>query len=145
MIEEARRRWPSLEVVRADARTLPFEDGSFDVVLAIDLLPHLPKLQEGLAELARVVRAGGEVIADTSNRSAWWPLAYPHYAGFRPTRLLKTMLAGGVLPEWRTLVRHDRPGEARSAIAAAGLVLHRVQRFGPTLSPKWHLWFAAKP
>jgi glycogen(starch) synthase len=145
MLEEARRRWPSLEVVRADARRLPFDDDSFDVVLAIDLLPHLPTLEAGVAELARVVRSGGRVIADTTNRSLWWPLAYPRYAGFRRARLLRTMLAGGVLPEWRTLVRHHRPAEARNAVAAAGLALDEVQPFGPTLSPKWHLWFTTKP
>jgi glycogen(starch) synthase len=144
MIEEALRRWPSLEVVRADARALPFEDESFDLVLAIDLVTHLPSLQEGINELARVVRPGGRVLLDTTNRSPWWPLAYPRYVGFRPLRLLRTMLAGGVLPEWRTLVRHDRPAEARAAIAATSLVLEDVRRFGPSWSPKWHLWLATR-
>jgi glycogen synthase len=144
MIEEALRRWPSLEVVRADARSLPFEDESFDLVLAIDLVTHLPGLQEGINELARVVRPGGRVLLDTTNRSPWWPLAYPRYVGFRPMRLFRTMRAGGVLPEWRTLVRHDRPAEARAAIAAANLVVDDARRFGPPLSPKWHLWLATK-
>ena len=145
MIEEALRRWPSLEVVRADARSLPFEDESFDLVLAIDLVTHLPGLQEGINELVRVVRPGGRVLLDTTNRSPWWPLAYPSYVRFRPLRLLRTMLAGGVLPEWRTRIRHDRPDEARAAIAAAGITLEGVRSFGPSWSPKWHLWFAAKP
>ena len=145
MIEEALRRWPSLEVVRADARSLPFEDESFDLVLAIDLVTHLPGLQEGINELVRVVRPGGRVLLDTTNRSPWWPLAYPSYVRFRPLRLLRTMLAGGVLPEWRTRIRHDRPDEARAAIAAAGITLEDVRSFGPSWSPKWHLWFAAKP
>jgi glycogen(starch) synthase len=145
MIEEAHRLWPSLEIVRADARKLPFEDESFDVVIAVDLLTHVPSLREGIAELARVTRPKGRVVVDTTNRSPWWPLAYPRYVGFRPGRMLKTMHAGGVLPEWRTLVRHDRPDEARAALAAAGLVLETVQQFGPSWSPKWHLWHTAKP
>lgn len=144
MIEEARRRWPSLDVVRADARRLPFEDDSFDLVLALDLLTHLPSLRDGFRELARVARPEGRIVADTTNRSPWWTLAYPSYVGFRPARLAKTMLAGGVLPEWRTIVRHDRPEEARTAIAAAGLKVDRVQSFGPRWSPKWHLWLTAK-
>jgi glycogen(starch) synthase len=144
MLEEAARRWPSLEVVRADARSLPFDDESFDLVLAIDLVTHLQSLREGVNELARVVRPGGRVLMDTTNRSPWWPLAYPRYVGFRPMRLLRTMAAGGVLPEWRTLVRHDRPQSVRAALAAAGLALEDVRRFGPRWSPKWHLWLAAK-
>jgi glycogen(starch) synthase len=144
MIEEASHRWPSLHVIRADARCLPFEDESFDLVLAIDLLTHLPRLDQGFAELARVARRGGRVVADTTNRSPWWVLAYPRYVGFRPLRLVKTMLAGGVLPEWRTLVRHHTPREARVAISAAGLDLESVHRFGPWWSPKWCVWIAAK-
>jgi glycogen synthase len=144
MIEEALRRWPSLEAVRTDARSLPFDDESFDLVIAIDLVAHLPSLQEGINGLARVARRGGRVILDTTNRSPWWPLAYPRYVGFRPLRLIRTMLAGGVLPEWQTLVRHDRPAEARAAIEAASLVLEDVRPFGPSWSPKWHLWLATK-
>lgn len=145
MIEEALRRWPSLEVVRADARSLPFDDESFDLILAIDLMTHLPSLQEGIDELVRVVRPGGRVLLDTTNRSPWWPLAYPRYVSFRPLRLLRTILAGGVLPEWRTRIRHDRPDEVHAAIAAAGIAVEDVRPFGPSWSPKWHLWFAAKP
>jgi glycogen synthase len=145
MLEEARRRWPELELVQADARSLPFEDASFDLVLAVDLVTHLPSLEEGVAELARVCRPGGRVVFDTTNHSPWWTPAYPRYVNFRPRRLLRTMLGGGVLPEWRELVRHHRPAEARAAIAAAGLRQEGVQGFGPLWSAKWHLWITAKP
>jgi glycogen synthase len=145
MLEEARRRWPELELVQADARALPFDDASFDLVLAIDLVTHLPSLDEGVKELARVVRPGGRVLFDTTNRSPWWTPAYPRYVDFRPKRLLLTMRSGGVLPEWRALVRHHRPGEARAAIAAAGLREREVGELGPFWSPKWHLWMTEKP
>ena len=141
MLAEARRRWPDLELVRADARRLPFPDSEFDAVLAIDLAPHLPALDEGLRELARVARPGGEVVFDTTSASPWWVLAYPAYINWRPKRLLLTLLAGGVLPEWRGSVRHHRPADVRSAITAAGLELDECRTFGPPWSPKWHLWF----
>lgn len=38
------------------SRGLPMEDGSFDVVVALDLLEHLDDLQAGLSELLRVSR-----------------------------------------------------------------------------------------
>ena len=144
MLEEARQRWPALEAIRADARSLPFEAESFDSVLAADLLPHLPDLESALRELARVCRPGGRVVFDTTNRSPWWVIGFPAYVNWRPRRLLRTMLAGGVLPEWRTLVRHDRPAEVRDAAAGAGLRIDRVHRFGPPWTPKWHLWWTTK-
>jgi glycogen(starch) synthase len=144
MLEEARRRWPGLRLVEADALKLPFPDADFDAVLALDLTPHLPELQSGLRELARVVRPGGEVVVDTSHASPWWVPAYPRYVNWKPRRLVQTMLAGGVLPEWRELVRHHTPAEARAALQGVGLHVRRRQAFGPPWSAKWHLWWTVK-
>ncbi|NIA26013.1 MAG: methyltransferase domain-containing protein [Gammaproteobacteria bacterium] len=50
----------------ADAQSLPFENGSFDRVVANHMLYHLPDPALGVAELARVVRSDGVVIASTN-------------------------------------------------------------------------------
>ncbi len=144
MLEEARALCPALRLVEADARRLPFADDEFDGALALDLLAHLPDLDAGLAELARVVRPGGPLIFDTSNAAPWWVPAYPSYVAWRPKRLLVTMRSRGVLPEWRSVVRHHRAAEVRRAIPAAGLRLERMQPFGPPWTAKWHLWYATK-
>jgi ubiquinone/menaquinone biosynthesis C-methylase UbiE len=145
MLAEARERCPpEVELVQADARELPFEDGSFDVVLALDLLPHLPDLGEGLRELARVARPGAQVVFDTTNAVPLWVLAYPRYVEWRPKRLLLTLLAGGVLPEWRGLVRHHRASEVRRALGDAALRLERHESFGPPWAAKWHLWWTSR-
>jgi glycogen synthase len=146
MLAEARRRCPpGVRLVRADARRLPFADGTFDALIALDLLAHLPHLADALRELARVVRAGGTLLFDSSNARPWWVLAYPAYVDWRPRRLVATMRRGGVLPEWSAIVRHHRAAEVRQAIAAAGLRVERVQRFGPPWTAKWHLWDTTKP
>jgi glycogen(starch) synthase len=145
MLDEARARWSGLQLVEADARQLPFSNGEFDAAIAIDLIPHLRELEPGVRELARVIRPGGQLVFDTSNAFPWWVLAYPSYTGWRPGRLVRTLLAGGVPPEWQALVRHHRAREARKAIAAAGLRVERLQRFGPWWTPKWHLWWTRKP
>jgi ubiquinone/menaquinone biosynthesis C-methylase UbiE len=49
-------------LVLADARRLPFADGSADAFFAAGLVNHLPDPQAGLAELARVTRQGGLLI-----------------------------------------------------------------------------------
>jgi len=51
----------SVTTVRADATALPFPDGSFDRVVAAEVLEHLPNDAGALTEIARVVRPGGTV------------------------------------------------------------------------------------
>lgn len=46
----------SAPVVQASAETLPFDDGSFDVAMAIITIQHWSDLEAGLAEMARVAR-----------------------------------------------------------------------------------------
>jgi len=48
------RSAPNLSFATGSAYDLPFEDGSFDLVCAIEVLEHLERPVEGLAELARV-------------------------------------------------------------------------------------------
>src|SRR5262249_30362287 len=47
--------------VAGDATALPFPDGSFDKVIAAEVLEHLPADQAAMNEITRVVRPGGMV------------------------------------------------------------------------------------
>ncbi|HEY1988445.1 MAG TPA: class I SAM-dependent methyltransferase [Acidimicrobiales bacterium] len=47
--------------VQGDALQLPFADGSFDRVIASEILEHIPADQTAMAELARVLRPGGSM------------------------------------------------------------------------------------
>jgi glycogen synthase len=143
--ESARRLDGSVGIVQADARRLPFGDGSFDVVVAVDLLVHLPDLRAGLAELGRVVRPGGRLLFDTTNARPWWVLAYPGYVNWRPRRLAKTLLGEGILPEWRAPVSHQRPRQVEAAVAALGLAVEARRGIGPGPLVKWHLWSVRRP
>ncbi len=49
-----------------DVQDLPFGDAEFDVVVAAWMLYHLPDLDRGLAEIARVLKAGGRLVAVTN-------------------------------------------------------------------------------
>jgi len=62
----ARAALASVEARVADLQSLPFDTGSFDRVIANHMLYHLPDPAAGVAELARVVRPGGRVIAATN-------------------------------------------------------------------------------
>jgi len=56
--------------VRADLLSLPFPDASFDVVMASEVLEHIPDDERAMAEIARVVRPGGRVAVTVPR---FWP------------------------------------------------------------------------
>ena len=53
------RDLPALNLVCGDVFRLPFEDASFDLIIANSFLHHLPQLNEAVKELTRVLRPGG--------------------------------------------------------------------------------------
>jgi ubiquinone/menaquinone biosynthesis C-methylase UbiE len=55
------RHLPNLTFVEGDARALPLEDDSFDVVVFHTTLCHVPGPELALAEARRVLRTGGSL------------------------------------------------------------------------------------
>ncbi len=59
-----------IEVVTADVTELPFEDASFDVVVAASVVTHLvDEWAEWLLELRRVLKPDGRLVRATSSRT----------------------------------------------------------------------------
>jgi SAM-dependent methyltransferase len=65
MVELARGRGIDAQI--ADVQELPFADAAFDTVVAAWMLYHVPDVGRGLAEIARVLRPGGALIAVTNS------------------------------------------------------------------------------
>jgi SAM-dependent methyltransferase len=65
MVELA--RWRGVDARVGDAQELPFADGEFDLVVAAWVLFHYADLDHGLAEIARVLRPGGRLVAVTNS------------------------------------------------------------------------------
>lgn len=63
MVDLTRAR--GVDVVVGDVQQLPHADDSFDVVVANWVLYHVPDVDRGVRELARVLRPGGRLIAAT--------------------------------------------------------------------------------
>ncbi|HMU25860.1 MAG TPA: class I SAM-dependent methyltransferase [Solirubrobacterales bacterium] len=88
-VEFAARRLPGATIRQADLLNLPFEDGSFDLVLCLEVLEHLPDPAAGLAELARV--SGRDIV-----------VSVPHEPWFR----LGSFARGKYLKTWGNHPEH---------------------------------------
>ncbi len=61
-----------LELREGWAEALPFDDGEFDLVLAVTILCFVAEPQKAVAEMARVLAPGGRlVLADLGRWSTW--------------------------------------------------------------------------
>ncbi len=73
MVQQARRNAIEsgtddlLEVDVGNVYAMPFEDGSFDLVIAIGVFPWLAQAELAIQEMGRVTRTGGYVILTTAN------------------------------------------------------------------------------
>jgi SAM-dependent methyltransferase len=65
MVELTRER--GVDARRGDVQALDFADESFDCVVAAWMLFHVPDLDRGLSEIARVLRPGGRLVAATNS------------------------------------------------------------------------------
>lgn len=75
MVELARAK--GLDAQIADAENLPFADNDFDCVFAGWVLYHVPRLEQAIAECARVLRRDGTLVAAsvcTDNIAEVWDL-----------------------------------------------------------------------
>ncbi|WP_138974113.1 class I SAM-dependent methyltransferase [Patulibacter medicamentivorans] len=139
MLEVARGRAPQLEWVEADARALPFEDASADIVVSGLTLSHLPNL-DAIGELARLVAPGGRLVISNPHPLA---TAVLHARAWTTT-------ADGIrvqVPEWPHAL-----GDYVARFVAAGLVpvaLHEPAHGGedPLLEgmPAAVVWAADRP
>jgi arsenite methyltransferase len=99
--ENARREGVAdrIEVATGDARSLPFPDQSFDVVVSHWVIHNLPSQAERdrtLEEMDRALRPGGKVIlADIENRDIY--AAKLHALGFQNVRVVVSLRRDRVL------------------------------------------------
>lgn len=108
---KAAARGGAVAWVQADVNRLPFASASLEGVLCFGVMQALSQSEPALAEIARVVRTGGELWVDALNR---WCL--PHLAAMLWRRL-----------RGRTYhLRYESPWRMRRAARALGLVDVRI-------------------
>ena len=76
MLDAARDRARSAHAdatyIEGNARSLPFADDTFDVVVAVTVLCFVPDADSAVSEMARVLRPGGRLVIGELGRYSLW-------------------------------------------------------------------------
>jgi SAM-dependent methyltransferase len=110
----------------AEAVKLPFADGSIDLAVMVRVLHHLPDPDKELAELARVLRAGGHAVVEAANSAHAGRRVAAFLRGQRiPAEPVDLRSAESRLRGTAPYVNHH-PGTITRQLAAAGLDVRQV-------------------
>jgi SAM-dependent methyltransferase len=66
---------PKYQIVCCSAEAIPLPDLTFDAVISLASLDHIPDTSRALAEIHRLLRRGGHVFVVMNNRGSWWKRA----------------------------------------------------------------------
>ena len=111
-------------LIKADARALPFADGSFDLVIAAEILEHIVRDSRALAEIYRVLVPGAKVGISV-------PRAFPEAVNWVLSKQYHAVAGGHV--------RIYRKRELKRKLAKIGLVEIRYAYAHSLHSPYWWL------
>lgn len=79
MLDLVKQKYSSYQNVsfeKIDIQSIPFEDESFDVVIANHMLFHVPDLDKGLSEVKRVLKTGGYFYSATDGNGGMRPFLH---------------------------------------------------------------------
>lgn len=127
----------AVQLREADVHALEFPDSSFDLVVALGVIPWLHTPALALAEMSRVLRLGGHVVVTSDNRARLTHLFDPYFSPL----LAPARRAASAVRRRPTGSAAERPIDQhmmwtrrfRRLVAAAGLdvVSERTIGFGP--------------
>lgn len=148
-LERVRREFPDCATATGDLLDLPFGPRSFDLVVAVRLLPHVRNWPRLLSELCRVARS--TVVIDyprTTGVNSLTPILFPlkkrlegntrHYRNFRDAEVAEVLQVCGFEPRERQaqfllpMVVHRRANgfAALRGVERAAKSLRITQAFG---------------
>ena len=119
------------------AEALPYADGSFSVIVSLDVLEHVQDLEATVREIARVLAPGGIFIFDTINRT-WMARLALIWIGER------LFQRSGLVPGLHDYHHFIKPRELQDTLGMHCLDVQEMRGFMPriaqgrmSLGPGW--------
>jgi 2-polyprenyl-3-methyl-5-hydroxy-6-metoxy-1,4-benzoquinol methylase len=138
-LAQAKMRYPNLALTSGSAHNLPFRSGSFDIVLAFELIEHLASPAQGIREISRVLRGDGIAVLTTPNANRGRQLGWDSWQGFHTSfehlyffdvKTLSAYLAAPGLVMVGTYSSGDGQIRARQVESFAKTLLRGMRLFG---------------
>lgn len=108
---------------------LPFDDDSFDLVTAFDVIEHVENDQQVFGELTRVLKPGGRLIFSVPLHSAYWT-TFDDYVGharrYEPAALQALLDHHGLVVENSAVFGMQSNNSRLLHYAVQGLIRHPV-------------------
>ena len=115
----------SARYLKADAYALPFDDGGFDIVTAMDFLEHIDDPARAIREASRVLKASGLFFFHTFSRN---PIA-----GFMVIKMVE-WLVKNTPPRMHVLKFFIKPQELERFCVSSGLKVEAMTGLRPVFS-----------
>jgi len=116
---------------------LPFADGSFDLVVAFDVIEHVEDDRRVFAELGRVLKDGGCLVFSVPLHPAHWTV-FDDYVGharrYVPAELLALIAVHGLVVEKSAVFGMQSNNPRLLGFAVKWLTEHRVAAI------RWYNW-----
>jgi len=126
----AKLRDRGAQVVLSQVTSLPFADGAFDLVCALDIIEHVDDEDGALSELSRVAKVGGTVLISTPLHPSHWT-SFDDFVGhkrrYEPLRLLAKLAQHHLVVE-RSAVFGMQPRSSRLVDIGMWWLLHHRER-----------------
>jgi ubiquinone/menaquinone biosynthesis C-methylase UbiE len=142
-VEYGRNKYPGVRLEVQPAEELPFDAGTFDVVLSFDVFEHIARIDRHVSEVYRVLKPSGyylfqtpnkfsNVVAETlTHKSLKWRRVHPSL--HTPGQLRRRLARHGFEVRF---VKMDQMNEyTRSKLRRLGLVGRLVERIDFTRLP----------
>jgi 2-polyprenyl-6-hydroxyphenyl methylase / 3-demethylubiquinone-9 3-methyltransferase len=118
----------AIEYHQGVGERLPCPDSAFEIVYCCDTLEHVDNLDKVIAEISRVLKAGGVFLYDTLNRTfRSWLFMIKIFQDWDSTRLLP--------PDLHDWHRFIKPGELLAKLAENGFENRDLTGLTPSANP----------
>jgi SAM-dependent methyltransferase len=129
------------EVVEGSVMDMPFDEGTFDLTVSLDVIEHLEDDVGALRELRRVTKPGGALLVTVPAYQWLWSghdeINHHHRRYNRRTLLAPAQAAG-----WQM----ERSAHFNSLLLPIAIVLRALERFKPsTTKSSLDLWIPPAP